>query len=102
MVQSTYRFRVEESIHEICFTKSGVFFHDGESWREQRRFALRYMRDFGFGRRFDSLEAEIEIQIRQFIDIIKHGPKFEHEKVVKIRLLVVKRMTLSIFALGIC
>lgn len=75
---------MEDVIHKkSCSTKLGVFFHDGESWREQRRFALRYMRDFGFGRRFDSLEAEIEIQIRQFIDIIKHGPKFEHEKVDK-------------------
>lgn len=46
-----------------------------------RRFTLRYLRDFGFGRRFDSLEKEIEIQIAQLIDIVKNGPKYEHEKV---------------------
>lgn len=50
-------------------------------WHEQRRFALRYMRDYGFGRRFDSLEKEVEIQIAQFIDIVKNGPKYQHEQV---------------------
>lgn len=59
----------------------GIFFREGESWHEQRRFALRYLRDFGFGRRFDSFENEIEIQIKQFIDIVENGPKYEHEKV---------------------
>lgn len=61
----------------------GIFFREGESWHEQRRFALRHLRDFGFGRRFDKLEKEIEIQIKQFIDIVKNGPKYEHEKVGK-------------------
>jgi cytochrome P450 len=28
-----------------------VFFADGPIWREQRRFTLRNLRDFGFGRR---------------------------------------------------
>lgn len=61
----------------------GIFFREGESWNEQRRFALRYLRDFGFGRRFDSFEKEIEIQLKQFIDIVKNGPIYEHEKVNK-------------------
>lgn len=50
-------------------------------WHEQRRFILRYLRDFGFGRRFDILEQEIQMQIAQFIDIIKNGPKYDHERV---------------------
>lgn len=41
------------------------------------------MRDFGFGRRFESFEKEIEIQIAQLIDIVKNGPKYEYEKVRK-------------------
>lgn len=30
---------------------------------------------------FDKLEKEIEIQLAQLIDIVKNGPKYEHEKV---------------------
>ncbi|XP_055296744.1 probable cytochrome P450 304a1 [Sitodiplosis mosellana] len=58
----------------------GIFFTEGDTWHEQRRFTLRYLRDFGFGRRFDSLEKEMEIQISQYIDIIKNGPKYPHEQ----------------------
>lgn len=63
----------------IMTQNTGVFFRDGPSWHEQRRFTLRYLRDFGFGRRFDAFEKEIEIQISQLIDIVKNGPKYEYE-----------------------
>lgn len=62
-------------------THTGIFFTENSLWHEQRRFALRYLRDYGFGRRFDALEKEIQIQIAQFIDILKSGPKYPHEKV---------------------
>lgn len=42
---------------------------------------LRYLRDFGFGRRFDELETEINDEITNFIDMLKNGPKYEHENV---------------------
>lgn len=45
------------------------------------------MRDFGFGRRFDLLEKEIEIQIKQFIDMVKNGPIYEHEEVRSISII---------------
>lgn len=54
---------------------------EGDIWHEQRRFALRYLRDFGFGRRFDALEKESEIQIAQYIDLVNNGPKYPHEEV---------------------
>lgn len=65
----------------VNFFEIGIFATENEIWQEQRRYLLRYLRDFGFGRRFDSLEKEIQIQIAQYIDIVKNGPKFEHEAV---------------------
>lgn len=63
------------------FELRGIFFRDGDLWHEQRRFTLRYLRDYGFGRRFDELEQEISFQIGQYIDMIKNGPKYPHEQV---------------------
>lgn len=63
--------------------KKGIFFTDGPEWKEQRRFTLRHLRDYGFGRRFETLECEIRDEIAEFINIIKEGPKYEHEKVFK-------------------
>lgn len=65
----------------FSFNRIGIFFREGESWSEQRRFTLRYLRDYGFGRRFDSFEHQCEMLIKDFMDIVKNGPKYEHEKV---------------------
>lgn len=62
------------------FKIRGVFFTEGDLWHEQRRFMLRYLRDYGFGRRFQELELEQRDEFAMFIDMIKNGPKFEHEK----------------------
>lgn len=59
----------------------GFFFTEGHLWHEQRRFALRNLRDFGFGRRQDELESEIHDEILNLIDLIKNGPKYDFEKV---------------------
>lgn len=59
----------------------GIFFSEGPIWFEQRRFSLRFMRDFEFGRRQDELESEIEDEILILIDLLKNGPKYEFEKV---------------------
>lgn len=58
----------------------GIFFTQGLYWRDQRRFTLRHLRDFGFGRRFSELEMDIEEELRQLIEMIKNGPKYSHEK----------------------
>lgn len=63
------------------FRFEGIFFTEGPVWHEQRRFTLRYLRDFGFGRRFDELEIDINDEITNFISMLKNGPKYEHEKV---------------------
>lgn len=59
----------------------GIFFTEGPLWFEQRRFALRNLRDFGFGRRQDELEAELQDEILNLIDLLKNGPKYDFEKV---------------------
>lgn len=59
----------------------GIFFTEGPLWHEQRRYALRYLRDFGFGRRQDELELELHDETLNLIDLIKNGPKYEFEKV---------------------
>ncbi|KAJ6636080.1 putative cytochrome P450 [Pseudolycoriella hygida] len=58
----------------------GIFFTMGLYWRDQRRYTLRHLRDFGLGRRFNELELDIEAETRQLIEIIKSGPKYAHEK----------------------
>ncbi|KAG4077443.1 hypothetical protein HA402_002870 [Bradysia odoriphaga] len=58
----------------------GVFFTQGLLWRDERRFTLRHLRDFGFGRRFTELELDLEEELRQLVEIIKYGPKYAHEK----------------------
>ncbi|KAH8318745.1 hypothetical protein KR074_005251 [Drosophila pseudoananassae] len=58
----------------------GIFFQDGPLWKEQRRFILRYLRDFGFGRRFQQLELVIHEQLTDMLDLIRNGPKYPHEE----------------------
>ncbi|XP_031625482.1 probable cytochrome P450 304a1 [Contarinia nasturtii] len=62
------------------FEVRGIFFTEGPLWHEQRRFALRNLRDFGFGRRQDELELELHDEILNLLDLIKNGPKYDFEK----------------------
>lgn len=57
----------------------GLFFTQHQLWHEQRRFSLRYLRDFGFGRRFESLENEMTEELATVVDWLRYGPKFAHE-----------------------
>lgn len=59
---------------------TGIFFIDGEIHRNQKWFMLRYMRDFGFGRRHEEFEAHINEEIHSWINLIRDGPKYEHER----------------------
>lgn len=68
-------------LREPEFVIRGVFFTEGPLWKEQRRYMLRYMRDYGFGRRFKELELETLDEFKTFIDIVRNGPIYEHEKV---------------------
>lgn len=59
---------------------TGIFFHDGEQLIESRRFILRNLRDYGFGRRFQELEDVIEDGLHEFVDLLRNGPKYAHEE----------------------
>ncbi|KAL0882245.1 hypothetical protein ABMA27_000780 [Loxostege sticticalis] len=60
--------------------KLGIFFTDGYFWHIQRRFSLRYLRDFGFGRRDGTLEVVVEAEIKEMIDMTLNGPKYPAEQ----------------------
>lgn len=66
-------------MREKNFQRRGIFFTEGPDWKEQRRFILRYMRDYGFGRRFDELEAETNSEILTLLEMLRYGPKHAHE-----------------------
>ncbi|XP_073942492.1 probable cytochrome P450 304a1 [Choristoneura fumiferana] len=58
----------------------GIFFTDGYFWHTQRRFTLRYMRDYGFGRRCEPLEEAVTQEIRQMLDMRLNGPQNDDER----------------------
>ncbi|KAI7815163.1 cytochrome p450 [Rhyzopertha dominica] len=59
--------------------KLGIFFVDGPYWKEQRRFMLRNMRDFGFGRRSTVMEDTVTDEVKYLIDLFTRNPN-ESEK----------------------
>lgn len=67
-------------LREPNFKRKGVFFIDGGFWLQQRRFTLRNLRDFGFGRRYQEYEVEVIDEMKSLVNLIKEGPKYEHEK----------------------
>jgi hypothetical protein len=68
--------RMREPNHDL----KGIFFTDGPFWLQQRRFTLRNLRDFGFGRRYQEYEVEVLDEMKSLVNLIKDGPKFDHEK----------------------
>jgi Cytochrome P450 len=67
-------------LRSINYKLSGIFFTDGGYWQHQRRFALRNLRDFGFGRRFECYESEVKSEMENLIEMIESGVKYEHER----------------------
>ena len=56
------------NVHQDC---RGVLYSEGTEWTEQRRFALRRLRDFGLGK--SSMEDSIQDEIRQLQELLdKH------------------------------
>ena len=47
----------------------GILFQDGDEWLEQRRFTLRHLRDFGFGK--SSMENMILDEVHELLEGMK-------------------------------
>jgi hypothetical protein len=67
-------------VREPKFNLLGIFFVEGDYWHRQRRYTLRNMRDFGFGRRLPDYEIEVLEEMKNLVNLIKDGPTYEHEK----------------------
>ncbi|KAK7791197.1 hypothetical protein R5R35_009363 [Gryllus longicercus] len=51
--------------------RRGLFFTDGAFWVEQRRFALRHLRDFGFGRRMACAEDTLRDEVEELLALVR-------------------------------
>lgn len=60
----------------------GIFFLDGPAWKFHRRFTLRNLRDFGFGRRSDKVESFVIDEIKNVIELISNEPKNEDKDII--------------------
>jgi len=55
----------------------GILFSDGvASWNEQRRFSLRTLRDFGFGK--DSMEGLLQSEMETLVNKFKYGDNYHN------------------------
>ena len=49
--------------------KHGLLFNDGQSWKVQRRYALKTLKDFGFGRK--GLEGVLVEEADRLVDHLR-------------------------------
>ncbi|XP_040613077.1 cytochrome P450 2J3 isoform X1 [Mesocricetus auratus] len=56
-------------IQKHIFNENGLIFSTGQTWKEQRRFALMTLRNFGLGKK--SLEQRIQEEARYLVEAIK-------------------------------
>jgi methyl farnesoate epoxidase/farnesoate epoxidase len=77
---------LQEFISDRNFGKyMGVIFNNGESWKEMRRFTIRTLRDFGFGKK-DSMESVMKDELDHLIELMKEEMSQRDGK-VKVELL---------------
>jgi hypothetical protein len=61
----------------------GIFFIDGPFWKGQRRFSLRHMRDYGFGRRSEVVENFLTDEIKQILNFLAKEPDKEDRDICR-------------------
>ncbi|XP_053679606.1 probable cytochrome P450 304a1 [Anopheles nili] len=64
------------------YARRGLFFTDGDSWREQRKFFLKALHEYGFGTRSDTVEQDVQDGLGDLVALLKDGPKHDHERAV--------------------
>lgn len=57
---------------------SGIISTDGELWQLQKKFTLRHMRVFGFGRHYESYQTRVEEEVQSLIEVIHKGNSVNH------------------------
>ncbi|KAK6169281.1 hypothetical protein SNE40_020362 [Patella caerulea] len=64
-------------INDVLTGQKGIGFSSGQLWKDQRKFALETLREFGFGKTI--LEDKINEEIRYFVEIIgnQNGRRFD-------------------------
>ncbi|KAK6189768.1 hypothetical protein SNE40_001764 [Patella caerulea] len=62
---------------DLVLQRKGIILSEGQPWKEQRKFALETLREFGFGRTI--LEDKIHEEIEHFVEVIseENGGKFD-------------------------
>lgn len=51
--------------HVSALLRAGIVFNEGQTWLEQRRFTIKVLRDFGFGKQ--SMEEAVGNEVRDLI-----------------------------------
>ncbi|KAK3101254.1 hypothetical protein FSP39_002180 [Pinctada imbricata] len=76
--------RPHNAVFDLVTKGHGIGGANGELWKEQRTFALKTLRDFGFGKR--SLENQIMEEVSVFIDEMgkENGAPFDVRRLISV------------------
>ncbi|XP_057639852.1 cytochrome P450 2J3-like isoform X2 [Chionomys nivalis] len=76
-LEENFMSRPQFPMQKHVFNKSGLIFSSGQTWKEQRRFALMTLRNFGLGKK--SLEQRIQEEAQHLVGVIKEekGQSFD-------------------------
>ncbi|XP_063909187.1 probable cytochrome P450 304a1 [Zophobas morio] len=61
----------------------GIFFSDGSFWKTHRKFSLRHLRDYGFGRRSDVMENYVADEVNYLLNFLTSEPTKDDMEVCK-------------------
>nr|XP_048309076.1 cytochrome P450 2J3-like [Myodes glareolus] len=68
-LEENFMGRPQFPLQNLVHNENGLFFSSGQIWKEQRRFALMTLRNFGLGKK--SIEQRIQEETRHLVGVIK-------------------------------